>query len=305
MTISSYLCGEIQTHITMKILVTGCNGQLGREMRAVLDQELPGQAIYTDIDDLDLTDAVKLKTFVTRNDVTHIINCAAYTAVDQAEEDKALCSKINVEAVRNLANAASDNGAKVLHISTDYVFDGKAFRPYNESDKVNPMSQYGTTKRQGETALLALAPDSIIMRIEWLYSPFGKNFVKTMLKMGREKKEIKVVCDQIGTPTYARDVAIAIAKILKAHQWVPGIYHYSNAGAASWYDFTQAIFHHSGIKNCVVKPIPTEDYPTMATRPYFSLFNTSKIKATYNVEMPYWVDSLRDCLNRINDLENK
>lgn len=287
----------------MKVLVTGCNGQLGHEMQAVLEQELPGQAVYTDIDDLDITDAVKLKDFVIRNDITHIVNCAAYTAVDRAEEDKAICTKINVEAVRNLANAAGETGAKILHISTDYVFDGKAFRPYNESDKVNPLSQYGTAKRQGETALIALAPDSIIMRIEWLYSPFGKNFVKTMLNLGRERKNIKVVCDQIGTPTYARDVAKAIVKIIKAHQWVPGIYHYSNSGAASWYDFTQAIFHLSGIKDCTVQPIPTEDYPTMAARPYFSLFNTSKIKATYNVEMPYWIDSLKDCLERINELE--
>ena len=186
----------------MKILVTGANGQLGTEMRNILEKECPGITLYTDIADLDLTDAKAVELYVVKNEVTHIVNCAAYTAVDKAEEDKALCAAVNVDAVKNIANAADSVGAKVIHISTDYVFDGTAHRPYRESDKVNPVSQYGTTKRAGETALIALAPDSIIIRTSWLYSPYGKNFVKTMIALGTERSELKVVSDQIGTPTW-------------------------------------------------------------------------------------------------------
>lgn len=285
----------------MKILVTGANGQLGRELRAVLDRDFKDKALYTDISELDLTDEAAVASYVKDNDVTHIVNCAAYTAVDRAEEDKALCYKINVEAVRNLANAASEVGAKVIHISTDYVFDGKACRPYNEADKVNPVSQYGTTKRQGETALIALAPDSVIIRTAWLYSPHGNNFVKTMLRLGAERKELNVVADQIGSPTYAGDLAEAIGKVLSSHQWVPGIYHFTNAGVASWYDFTKAIHEMGGVKDCEVHPIPTEDYPTPAARPSYSVLDTSKIRATYNVTTPYWRDSLAKCINILKD----
>ncbi len=285
----------------MKILVTGANGQLGRELRTVLERDFPGQTIYTDIEELDLTDEAAVKRFVADNDISHIVNCAAYTAVDRAEEDKALCHKINVEAVRNLANAAFESGAKVVHISTDYVFDGRTYRPYNEADKVNPVSQYGTTKRQGETALIALAPDSVIIRTAWLYSPHGKNFVKTMLHLGATQNEIRVVADQIGSPTYAGDLAEAIGKVLASHQWVPGIYHFTNSGVASWYDFTKAILEIAGVEGCNVKPIPTEDYPTAATRPFFSVLNTSKIRATYNAETPYWRDSLVKCIKRLKE----
>lgn len=289
----------------MKILVTGCNGQLGKEMYNILEDKLPGKTIYTDIEQLDLTDAEAVKRFVIDNEFSHIVNCAAYTAVDRAEEDKALCSKVNVDAVCNIANAASAIGAKVLHVSTDYVFDGKAFCPYLESDKVNPVSQYGTTKRQGETALIALVPDSIIVRTAWLYSPYGNNFVKTMLRLGNERDELKVVADQIGTPTYAADLAMAIYKILVSHQWVPGIYHYTNSGVASWYDFTKAIHRIGGVKRCNVQPIPAEDYPTAAVRPFYSVLNTSKIKATYNVDIPYWMDSLEKCIEILKNSDNK
>ena len=280
----------------MKILVTGANGQLGTEMRNILEKECPGITLYTDIADLDLTDAKAVELYVVKNEVTHIVNCAAYTAVDKAEEDKALCAAVNVDAVKNIANAADSVGAKVIHISTDYVFDGTAHRPYRESDKVNPVSQYGTTKRAGETALIALAPDSIIIRTSWLYSPYGKNFVKTMISLGTERSELKVVSDQIGTPTYAADLALAIYKILMSHQWVEGIYHYSNEGACSWYDFTKAIHRIAGIKDCEVKPIPTEDYPTAATRPYYSILDKSLIRATYGVETPHWEESLQKCI---------
>lgn len=286
----------------MKILITGAKGQLGTEMRNILETEIPGQTIYTDVQELDLTDAKSVSSFVIKNEITHIVNCAAYTAVDKAEEDKALCAAINIDAVKNIANAADTVGAKVIHISTDYVFDGTAHRPYKESDKVNPISQYGTTKRTGETALIALVPDCIIIRTAWLYSPYGNNFVKTMIRLGKERPTLKVVSDQIGTPTYARDLAKAIYQILTSHQWVEGIYHFTDEGACSWYDFTKAIHRIAGIKGCDVIPIPTEDYPTPATRPAYSILDKSRIKATYDISIPHWEESLADCIERINDM---
>lgn len=285
----------------MKILVTGANGQLGHELRNILENVIPGQSLYTDIDELDLTKPADVERFVVDNDVTHIVNCAAYTNVDRAEEDKLLCSAVNVDAVKNIAKAADANGIKVIHISTDYVFDGTAHRPYRESDKVNPISQYGTTKRTGETALLALAPESIIIRTSWLYSPYGSNFVKTMLRLSEANKTIRVVSDQIGTPTYAHDLAQAIVTVLKSHQWVPGIYHFSDEGACSWYDFAKAIMRLSGRATEVV-PIPSEDYPTPASRPFYSILDKSLIKATYGVKPPHWEESLEQCIDRINSL---
>lgn len=283
----------------MKILVTGCNGQLGREMQNVLEEIIPGVTLYTGRDTLDLTDAKAIETFVLDNDITHIVNCAAYTNVNRAEDEKLECAAINVAAVKNIANAADANGAKVIHISTDYVFDGTAYRPYKESDKVNPISQYGTTKRTGETALIALAPESIIVRTAWLYSPYGNNFVKKILELSQKQSEIRVVCDQIGTPTYARDLAYAIVKIIRCHQWVPGIYHFTDEGAASWYDFAKAILRISGNKKCKVTPILSEDFPQAASRPYYSVLDRSRIKATYGVEIPHWEESLADCIERI------
>lgn len=285
----------------MKILITGANGQLGREMRNVLETEYPGNTIYSDIDELDLTNAKSVNLYLQKNEFTHVVNCAAYTAVDQAEDEKYQCALLNVDAVKNLALAADSIGAKIIHISTDYVFDGTAHRPYKESDKVNPISQYGTTKRAGETALLALAPNSIIIRTAWLYSPYGKNFVKTMMKLGVEKRQINVVYDQIGSPTYAKDLAIAIYRILRSQQWIEGIFNYTNFGVTSWYDFTKSIHRIAGINQCDVRPIPTEDYPTAASRPFYSVLDTKKIRDAYNVEIPYWEDSLRDCINRINN----
>ncbi len=285
----------------MKILVTGANGQLGNELKNVLEAEIPGNTLYTDIAELDLTNAEAVMTFVKLNEVSHIVNCAAYTAVDKAEEQKLECATVNINAVQNIANAADEVGAKVIHVSTDYVFDGTAHRPYKESDKVNPISQYGTTKRKGETALLALAPDSIIIRTSWLYSPYGNNFVKTMMRLGQEREHLKVVCDQIGTPTYALDLAKAIYRILISNQWVEGIFHFSNEGVCSWYDFAKAIHRITGITGCEITPIPTEDYPTAATRPFYSVLDKSRIKATYGVEIPYWQDSLIECIKRINN----
>ena len=282
----------------MKILITGANGQLGTELHEILEREFPGQTLYTDVQELDLTNAKAVDSYVANNEITHIVNCAAYTAVDRAEEEKMLCAAVNTDAVKNLAMGADANGAKIIHISTDYVFDGTNHRPYRESDKVNPISQYGTTKRKGETLLLALAPQAIIIRTAWLYSAHGNNFVKTMLRLADSQPEIKVVCDQIGTPTFARDLARAVVKVLQSHQWVPGIYHFTDEGAASWYDFAKAIFRIAG-KDVKVTPIPTEDYPTPASRPSYSILDRTRIKATYGIEIPHWEEALADCLRQL------
>lgn len=289
----------------MKILVTGANGQLGTDLRGVLEQQMPGQTVYTDIDTLDLCDAGQVSVFVEEGDFTHIVNCAAYTAVDRAEEEKAACSAINVDAVRNLAVAADRVGAKILHLSTDYVFDGRSCRPYRESDKVNPVSQYGTTKRKGETQLLAIAPESIIIRTAWLYSTTGHNFVKTMLRLADEngpEGTLRVVSDQVGTPTYSLDLARAIAVVLGSRQWVPGIFNYTDEGIASWYDFACAVMRLSG-RRTKVRPILTEDYPTAASRPWYSVLDKTRIKATYGLEIPHWETSLADCLERMGELK--
>ena len=287
----------------MKILVTGANGQLGNELKNVLEAQMPGVTTYVDIQDLDLTDADAVKAFMQRGHFTHVVNCAAYTAVDRAEEESGLCAAVNIDAVSNLARHAEELGYRIIHISTDYVFDGTAHTPYSESAKVNPCSQYGATKRKGETALLALAPESIIIRTAWLYSPYGKNFVKTMLRLGQEKPEISVVADQIGTPTYAADLAAAIVTILQAPQWVEGIFHFTDEGVASWYDFTVAIHRIAGVKGCKVRPIPTSDYPTPAARPSYSVLDKSRIKATYGIEIPHWEESLARCIERINQMD--
>ncbi len=286
----------------MKLLVTGALGQLGNEMRNILECKMPGLTTYTDIAELDLTDDNAVEKFVSAGEFTHIINCAAYTAVDKAESDQTTCYQINYDAVRNLATAASKSGAKVIHISTDYVFDGTAHRPYRESDKVNPMSHYGTSKRKGEMVLLSLCPEAIIIRTAWLYSPYGNNFVKTMRRLGKERDELRVVCDQIGTPTYASDLAEAIVAILQSRQWVPGIYHFSDEGACSWYDFTKSIHRMCGITTCRVLPIATEDYPTAATRPPYSILDKTLIKKTYDIDIPHWEESLERCINRIKDV---
>ncbi len=285
----------------MRILVTGAAGQLGNELHNVLEQKMPGVTMYTDIKDLDLTDSEAVKKFIIDNEISHVVNCAAYTAVDKAEQEPALCAKINTDAVKNIAEVAADYGVKVIHVSTDYVFDGTAHAPYKESDKVNPISTYGTTKRKGEMVLLSMSPDAVIIRTAWLYSPYGNNFVKTMMRLGSERPELGVVCDQIGTPTYALDLAEAIYTILTARQWVPGIYHFSDEGVCSWYDFTKAIHRIAGIKSCNVKPIATDDYPTLAARPPYSVLDKTRIKKTYGITIPHWEESLVDCINRLQN----
>lgn len=285
----------------MKILVTGANGQLGLEMRRVLENSLPGITTYTDIDTLDLTDAKAVESLIKENEFTHIVNCAAYTSVDKAESDQTLCYRINVDAVQNIANAASATGAKVLHISTDYVFDGKSYRPYLESDKVNPVSAYGNSKRKGEMVLLSLCPDAIVIRTAWLYSPHGHNFVKTMMRLGLEKKELTVVSDQIGSPTSAADLADAILAILRSRHWAPGTYHFTNEGVCSWYDFAKKIHKIAGITTCNIMPVNSADYPTAATRPFYSVLDKSMIKRTFGINIPYWEDSLEKCISQIQN----
>ena len=279
------------------LLVTGANGQLGNEMQRIVAAN-PGKvnAYFTDIDTLDITDAAAVRSFIEHNAIDVIVNCAAYTAVDRAEDDMVLCAKLNIDAVANLASAARDFGAKVLHISTDYVFDGFEHRPYEESDEPNPRSTYGTTKLQGERELLKYAPDSIIVRTAWLYSPFGKNFVKTMLALGESRDRLSVVCDQVGTPTAAADLASAIFTIIASPEWHAGICHVSNEGAISWYDFTKAIHRIAGITTCEVSPIKSKDYPTRAVRPFYSVLDKTKIKATFGITIPYWEESLARCI---------
>lgn len=288
----------------MKILVTGSHGQLGTELRHAIEREGGFEAVYIDIDTLDLRDRAGVEAFIRAGEFTHIVNCAAYTAVDRAEEEKSACAEANIDAVANLARLADELNYKIIHISTDYVFDGHAYKPYTESDKVNPMTHYGATKRKGETALIGLAPSSIIIRTGWLYSPFGHNFVKTIMAKAQSADTLHVVNDQIGTPTYAADLAAAILTILKAPQWVPGIVNYSNEGVASWYDFAVAIVKHSGA-TCRVQPILSKEFPTPAIRPHFSVLNKCKFRATYGVDIPHWEESLIKCVERIKKGEDQ
>lgn len=280
----------------MNVLITGSNGQLGSALQKVLPKALNARLFFADHSELDITKAELLNRYIVDNDISHIVNCAAYTDVDRAEEDKSACTAINSDGVKNLALAADSHGAKVIHISTDYVFDGHSYRPYTESDKVNPTSHYGTSKRAGETALLALAPESIIIRTSWLYSPDSQNnFVFRILQKARAGQKIKVVADQIGSPTNACDLAQAIAKILSTPQWFSGIYHYCNAGVCSRYDFAKAIVNIAGLSNVDIEPISTDSNflsIAAAQRPPFSVLNTSKIRLTYGVKTPHWYDSL-------------
>ena len=283
------------------LLITGANGQLGNELRNLLADRREFNSFFTDIDSLDITDAKAVYHFIESNKIDTIVNCAAYTAVDKAEDDMVLCAKLNVDAVGNIAGAAKNYGARVIHVSTDYVFDGYNYQPYTEDDDTNPKTTYGTTKRDGEKMLLKIAPDSIIVRTAWLYSPYGKNFVKTMLKLGAEKDSLNVVCDQIGTPTCAADLAAAIMSIITHEEWIPGIYHFSDEGVCSWYDFTKAIHRIAGISSCKVKPVKSKEYPTRAIRPLYSVLDKSKIKQTFGIEIPHWEESLEKCIKVITE----
>lgn len=285
----------------MNILITGCKGQLGSEIQRLAEDIDPEefQFIFTDKDELDITDRNAVYDFVERNNIGTIVNCAAYTAVDKAEADAELCELLNQAAPTYLAEAIDSMGGSMIQISTDYVFDGTNHRPYTEDDLTNPQGVYGRTKLAGEEGVIRSCVGAMVIRTAWLYSSFGNNFVKTMLRLGKEREVLGVVADQTGTPTYARDLAMAIIEILR-QGIIPGVYHYSNEGTTSWYDFTKAIHRIAGINTCCVKPIHTEDYPTPAKRPHYSVLDKTKIKSTFNISIPWWEDSLKECLKELN-----
>lgn len=274
------------------ILVTGANGQLGSEIR-VLSENSKDHYFFTSSEELDVTDFSAVANYLKDNKINVIVNCAAYTAVDKAESEHDKANLVNHLAVKNLAEISKKYRIKLIHISTDYVFNGENYQPYTEDDKVNPVSVYGQTKLAGENALIEINPEnSVIIRTSWVWSTFGNNFVKTMLRLGKERKTLSVVSDQVGSPTYAGDLAKAILAIipqLKLNK--VEVYHYTNEGVCSWYDFAKAVFEEQQLK-VEVKSILTKDYPTPAKRPFYSVLNKQKIKERYNVEIPYWKDSL-------------
>jgi dTDP-4-dehydrorhamnose reductase len=282
------------------ILITGSNGQLGNEMQQAAVRFPDFNYIYTDVAELDICDKGALDAFVKANNVNVIVNCAAYTAVDKAEDDVELCYKINRDAVRNIAEVATKNKVKVVHVSTDYVFDGTNYLPYTEDMPVCPATVYGKSKLEGEQALLENCKESVILRTAWLYSSFGNNFVKTMMKLGVERDSLGVIFDQVGTPTYAADLADAILQLLSNKTFVPGIYHFSDEGVCSWYDFTKTIHRMANI-TCDVKPIETKDYPARTPRPHFSVLNKGKIKSTYGISIPHWEVSLEKCIQLLQN----
>jgi dTDP-4-dehydrorhamnose reductase len=282
----------------IKILVTGSNGQLGSEINKISGAFTDFEFLFTDVAELDITNSEKVAECLAAFKPDYLINCAAYTNVDKAETDLDFATLLNATAVGILAEQSAKIACKIIHVSTDYVFDGKGPRPYREDNPVNPQSAYGKTKLDGEILCQKYNPVSLIIRTSWLYSAFGNNFVKTMLRLGNERSELGVISDQIGTPTNAADLALAILTIISSVEngekdFVPGIYHYSNEGVASWYDFTKAIFDIARI-NCFVKPIATEDYPSPVQRPAYSVMNKSKIKLIFGLQIPHWRDSLTE-----------
>ncbi|MGN0049213.1 MAG: dTDP-4-dehydrorhamnose reductase [Bacteroides sp.] len=282
----------------MKILVTGANGQLGNEMRALAAEGSSHTYLFTDVQELDICDEQAVCSFVRENAVEVIVNCAAYTAVDKAEDNPELCDRLNHLAPGYLAAAAEACGAALVQVSTDYVFDGTGHLPYTEEMTPCPNSVYGRTKLAGEEEAMRRCSRTMIVRTAWLYSTFGNNFVKTMLRLGRERNRLGVVFDQIGTPTYARDLARAIQTAID-RGIVPGIYHFSNEGVCSWYDFTVAIHRLAGIGTCHVSPLHTDEYPAKAPRPAYSVLDKTKIKRTYGIVIPHWEESLQECVEKL------
>lgn len=282
----------------MNILVTGANGQLGNEMR-IVSANSKDNYIFTDVAELDITDADAVMKMVKDNDVKAIVNCAAYTNVDKAEDDTVFAEVLNAGAVANLAAAAKANDAVLVHVSTDYVFGGSLGNtPRGEEEPANPTGVYGVTKLHGEQAVEASGCKHIIIRTAWLYSEFGKNFVKTMLTLTETKPQLKVVFDQVGTPTYALDLAKAIFDILENRKYEgnDGVYHYSNEGVCSWYDFTKMIAEYACHTGCDIQPCHSDEFPSKVVRPSYSVLDKTKIKATFGTAVPYWTDSLKECL---------
>lgn len=284
----------------MNILITGANGQLGNEMRVLAGENTGYTYFFTDVQELDICNEQAVMAFVTDNKIDAIVNCAAYTAVDNAEDNRELCDKLNNTAPGYLARAAQSRGAAMIQVSTDYVFDGTGHIPYTEEEPTCPASAYGSTKLAGEQNVMDHCDKAVVIRTAWLYSIYGNNFVKTMMRLGRERDTLGVIFDQVGTPTYANDLARAIFAMINKGI-VRGIYHFSNEGVCSWYDFTLAIHRLAGITTCHVKPLHTADYPTKAARPHYSVLDKKKIKNTFNIEIPHWEVSLERCISLLND----
>jgi dTDP-4-dehydrorhamnose reductase len=284
-----------------KILVTGGNGQLGSSINKVQNGYEKATYFYTDVADLDITNEPAVRSFVVENEVDYIINCAAYTAVDKAEEEFELAKKINATGPGVLAKIAAENNATLFHISTDYVFDGKAHQPYQEDDVCMPPSAYGKSKLLGEEQVLRYGKNAAILRTSWLYSEFGHNFLKTMIKYGNEREELKVVFDQIGSPTYASRLAKGILCMIHSNQEINGtqIYHFSNEGVCSWYDFALEIMKACDI-DCKITPIQTFEYPLPAPRPFYSVLNKAKVKKDYQMEIPHWREDMLDCIKALD-----
>jgi dTDP-4-dehydrorhamnose reductase len=303
-----------------RVLVTGENGQLGQSIKQLTADYSELTMIFVGRDQLDLASTESIEAYFSNHKYDAIINCAAYTAVDKAESEPGLADQINHLSVKQLAEIAKQQDATLIHISTDYVFNGQNYKPYIESDETDPQSVYGLTKLNGEQAIQAINPKGCIIRTSWVYSEFCNNFVKTMLQLGQEKDQLGIIFDQVGTPTYAGDLAEAILQIVTSEQLVVSsnnenshvptshrplptkneIFHFSNEGVCSWYDFARTIFELNGI-DCKVKPIETKDYPTPARRPNYSLMNKTKIKQTFDLTIPYWKDSLQTCIKRLQE----
>lgn len=281
-----------------RIIITGANGQLGKCLKDIFSLQLNIETLFLSQEDLDIRNKQALNKYLTQ-EADYCINCAAYTNVDKAEEQLSLSQEINAESVKYIAEVCKKNEIKLIHISTDFVFDGQKSTPYTEEDVVNPLGSYGKTKLQGEQYIQQLLEEYYILRTSWLYSEYENNFLKTMLRLGKERESLGVVFDQVGTPTYAKDLAEIILRIMsKKEELEYGVYHYSNEGVASWYDFAKAIFDEMKYP-ISLKPILTEEYPTPAQRPSYSVLNKSKIKANLDVEIPYWRDSLINCIKKL------
>jgi len=291
----------------MFVLVTGANGQLGKSLNCLVNQNITDyRFVFSTRDELDLTDFKYIRGFIEKNQFDVIINCAAFTAVDKSELEKENANRVNHLAVKNIAEIARDNCIKLIHISTDYVFDGLKQKPYNELDAASPINVYGKTKLDGENAIMSsMANDAVIIRTSWLYSEYGNNFVDTILSLAKERKELNIVSDQIGSPTYAYDLAISILKIIESNKFskttqTSEVLHYSNDGKCSWYDFATEIVNISGIE-CSIKSISSKDYPQTAKRPKHVLLDKSKIKDSFGLEIFYWKDSLNKCIQVLSN----
>jgi dTDP-4-dehydrorhamnose reductase len=289
--------------LSPNVLVTGAAGQLGQSIKLLTKSKPDYCFTFIDKNDLNLCDSDAVEHYFSVNSFDYIINCAAYTAVDKAEQDIELAGMVNYQSVKQLAEIAKRTDTVLIHVSTDYVFNGYSYQPYIETDNTDPQSVYGTTKLKGELAALNIQPRGAVIRTSWVYSEFGNNFVKTMLRLAKERDHLNIIFDQVGTPTYASDLATTILALLEVPQKSMQLLHYSNEGVCSWYDFAKAIFEIADT-DCLISPIETSQYPTLAKRPQYSVLNKSKIKEFLDIEIPYWKDSLKTCLRNLDKLNN-